>query len=112
MMRTFAFPMIMILLLGCGTSSSREEDPRLSSIDSLISLEYENRRFSGSVVIGSKDIILFQKHMGQASMVWNIPVRADTRFDIASVNKSFIAGLIMIAVQEKKYNLQTGLWTC
>ncbi|TFV97816.1 class A beta-lactamase-related serine hydrolase [Algoriphagus kandeliae] len=80
-----------------------------SEIEKLINEEYEKGNFSGSIVIGNKDGMLFQKHAGIANRVWNIPVASDTRFDIASVNKSFIAALILKAVEEKRLELDSKL---
>lgn len=80
-----------------------------SEIEKLIDDEYKKGNFSGSLVIGNTEGVLFQKHAGIANRVWNVPVESTTRFDIASINKSFIAALILKAVEEKKLGLDTKL---
>lgn len=80
-----------------------------SAIEKFINDEYEKGNFSGSIVIGDREGILFQKHAGLANRVWNMPVESTTRFDIASINKSFIAALILKAVEEDKLSLDSKL---
>ncbi|NVK48217.1 MAG: serine hydrolase, partial [Cyclobacteriaceae bacterium] len=80
-----------------------------SAIEKFINDEHEKGNFSGSIVIGDREGVLFQKHAGLANRVWNIPVESTTRFDIASINKSFIAALILKAVEEYKLSLDSKL---
>ncbi|GAA4845087.1 hypothetical protein [Algivirga pacifica] len=47
-------------------------------------------RFHGSISIGSTKELIYQQSIGLANRSWNIPIQKDTRFDIASLNKSFI----------------------
>ncbi len=79
------------------------------AIDSLLKAENEAGRFSGSVVIGTADTLLYARNTGLASRVWNAPVNDTTRFDIASVNKSFIALLTLQAVEEGRLNIHDRL---
>lgn len=81
----------------------------ISQIDSLILNQSQNNQFSGTIVIGTKDRILYQKAIGQANRSWQIPMTDDTRFDIASLNKSFIAALILIAEEEGKLTVNDKL---
>jgi len=80
-----------------------------TEIDEFLTAAHLEDRFHGSISIGIQDTMLFEKQYGIANRDWNIPITAGTRFDIASVNKSFIAGLILIASEEDKINLDDRL---
>lgn len=90
-----------------GTDNSAKEI--FARVDSLLKKEAEANRFSGTVVIGNKDQILYEKAFGIADRSWGIPMDLGYNFDIASVNKSMISGLVMIAVQEGKLSLNSRL---
>ncbi len=99
------------LTYGCQhTQPSQLAKSRLSlALDSLIDHEHRANRFSGTVVVGASDTILFQKAVGVADRVWNVPLQTDHRFDICSLNKSFIAALIMMATEEGRLSLESRL---
>lgn len=78
-------------------------------LDSLILSEHAADRFHGTVVIGNQDSIIYYKAVGIANRVWNIPMQIDSRFDIASLNKSFVAALVLLAVEEEKLRLEDKL---
>lgn len=104
--------LLTIILLGCKNTQGPfgNENPYIK-IDSLILSENVNNHFDGTVVIGSKDQILYQKAIGKANRTWDIPVSNDTRFDIASINKSFQAAMILIAVEENRISLTEKLFS-
>lgn len=93
----------------CQEKASSESGFPTARIDSLLQAEMNSGRFQGQVVIGDSQDVLYSKELGLADRNWEIPVASDTRFDIASVNKSLIAGLILIARQEGKLELDQTL---
>ena len=90
-----------IIALSCSNKndSARTKDWS-AKVDSLIISENVNNHFDGTILIGSKDEVLYQNALGKANRTWDINMSNDTRFDIASLNKSFQAALILIAVEE------------
>ncbi|WP_158237246.1 serine hydrolase [Aquimarina sp. MAR_2010_214] len=80
-----------------------------SRLDSLFEIEHDKNRFDGTAVIGTKDAIVYKKAIGISNRIWNIPMQIDHRFDICSINKSFIAALILMAVEEGKLSLDDHL---
>lgn len=90
-----------------------QQDESLSKLqlqlDSMITHEHLNNHFDGTIVIGSQDTLFFTKAIGTANRVWDIPLELEHRFDICSINKSFISTLIMIAVEEGKIALDDRL---
>ncbi len=86
-----------------------QSDSILIQLNTLIEKEHQANQFDGTIIVGNAEGILFQKAIGTANRVWNIPMTLDTRFDIASLNKSFIAALTVIAVKEEKLQLADKL---
>jgi len=78
-------------------------------VDSLQSHWTEQSDFSGSLVIGNREGIWYQRSSGIANRSFNIRVRDATRFDICSLNKSFIGALCLLAQEEGKINLKDKL---
>jgi len=90
-----------VIVSGCDSPNYRTDtNDWIAKVDSLLLTKNANSHFDGTIVIGSKDEILYQKALGKANRTWDIDLSNDTRFDIASLNKSFQAALILIAVEE------------
>ncbi len=104
--------LLAAFLISIGLSSctqSIKEPERISTlikIDSLLQAKHDADLFHGSVFIQDPAGNKLTKSYGVAHRGWDIPNDENTVFDIASVNKSMISGLIMIAAQEGK--LQTS----
>ncbi|WP_373395890.1 serine hydrolase domain-containing protein [Algoriphagus halophilus] len=99
--------------IGC---QSKKEDGNMSSmpdraqkIDSLIQAHFQQNQFHGGIVITEKGEILYENYLGMADRTWGISVANDTKFDIASVNKSMIAALVLKGVEEGKLSLEDKL---
>lgn len=103
--------LLLVLLPAACKKSENNEGGRLSRslLAQWVQSEHEAGRFSGAITVGSADSILFSGAAGIADRVWNTPMQLDYRFDIASVNKSFVGALIMLAVEEGKLSLQDRL---
>jgi CubicO group peptidase (beta-lactamase class C family) len=99
------------ILCGCNhpNDSVRSTKNSFLKINTLLKKESEAERFSGTVTIGNKDLILYEGAFGIADRSWEIPMYIGFIFDIASINKSMISGLVMIAVEEGKLNLEDKL---
>lgn len=99
----------LILFVACGFKPGQRPGTGYAKIDSLLKAEYEAEQFSGSVVIGNNDSLFYQKHLGLAHRGWKTPIDSNTRFDIASINKSFVGALVLLAVEEAKISLDDRL---
>lgn len=100
---------LWIMLMSCVEQNTEKRSPLVVMLDSLITLEHNARRFDGTLVIGTKASILYEKAIGTSNRVWDIPIRMDHRFDICSINKSFIATLTLMALEEGKLSLEDHL---
>lgn len=99
-----------LIHVGCGRSddSISNSDP-YSEVDNFLSEQHADGRFDGTVVIGDRDQVFYQNAFGIADRTWKIPMELDHRFDIASVNKSFVGALIMKAVEGGKISTEDRL---
>ena len=99
----------IVLLLACQSKNKKQEPVKipayLSELDSLFTRHFEEGLFQGGIVISKKGEVLYEEYFGEADRAWGIPVDANVKFDIASVNKSMIAALTMKAVEEGRLNL-------
>lgn len=93
-----ALPLLLLFAWAC--QSSPPPPKWESRVDSTIAYHHERGHFDGTLVIGNRDTILYERVVGTANRTWNIPMSLDTRMDIASVNKSFQAALILMAADE------------
>ena len=100
---------LTFILSSCSEPELQDPNPVITKLDRLFEIEHQNNRFDGTVTIGNGDSILFQKSMGLSNRMWKIPTESTHRFDICSVNKSFIAALILIAAQEDRLSLNDQL---
>ncbi|PWJ39945.1 serine hydrolase domain-containing protein [Sediminitomix flava] len=93
--------LMSIILVSCQVHSQEVKNESLEfELNQLIQQEFEEGKFEGTITIGNYDEIIFQRAIGVADRSWEIPMSMNVRFDIASVNKSFIAGLTLKAVEE------------
>ncbi|WP_313915700.1 serine hydrolase domain-containing protein [Tahibacter sp.] len=65
--------------------------------------------FSGSVLIADADSVVFEHSYGQADPANGAPVRADTRFNLASSGKMFTAVAVLQLVQQGKLDLDAPI---
>lgn len=68
-------------------------------IEEMIGKAVELDLFSGCVLVGKGDEILFCKAYGEANRDWHIPNAPDTRFNIASGSKPFTGVAVMLLAQ-------------
>lgn len=91
---------LIILTLVFGAFLITDSSAQVNKFDSLILQEHNANRFDGTIVIGSKDRILYSKAIGTASRVWNISMELNHQFDIASLAKAFIAAMVLMNVEQ------------
>jgi len=70
----------------------------------LIKLNKE-RLFNGSVLVAKNGRIIYQKNVGYADIEHKVEVVTDTRFELASISKTFTAILILQLVESGKIRL-------
>lgn len=84
------------------SGQSADTENWFATIDSILTVHHKSNHFDGTIVIGTKNKILYENAFGTANRGWDIAISDDTRFDIASINKSFLAALILKAIEENR----------
>lgn len=85
------------------------EDPRHDEIDEIVQAEAGFDLFSGTVVVADNGKIVYAKGVGYASREDQVPNTLETKFNISSVQKTFIATTIMQLVQSGEIALTDPL---
>jgi len=100
----------LFLVSSCSGQSNSDTDKgvktKIDKINEIISLYSDYDGFNGAIAVSHKGNTLYKKGFGFANMEWDIPNKTDTKFQIASLTKSFTAMLIMQLVNERKLDLQ------
>jgi len=77
----------------------------LREIDSFLTQQHEGHKFSGGVVIAEKGKIVYSKYLGYADIDKKIPNGPDSRFDIASISKTFTAVAVLQLMEKGRLQL-------
>ncbi|WP_075342267.1 serine hydrolase domain-containing protein [Tenacibaculum agarivorans] len=108
----YIFCLCILIIVGCQFKEKSEvitSKKTIHQLDSLFQKEYREDKFHGGIVITQKGETLYENYFGLADRSWNIVVDENTKFDIASVNKSMIAALTLKAVEKGMLNLEDKL---
>ncbi len=89
-------------LTACGQDSSGD-------IDALLTAYHDVEQFSGVVLVGEGDEIIYQGAFGEADRVSGTANTVDTRFAIGSVTKQMTAALILQLVEEGEVDLDAPI---
>ncbi len=78
--------------------------PNIGHLQTLIGshIETKNPNFSGAILVGVKDKIVFHRQYG-------FEITPDSQFIIASITKQITAALIVIALKDKRVSLDSTL---
>ncbi|SEJ52318.1 CubicO group peptidase, beta-lactamase class C family [Cyclobacterium xiamenense] len=106
-----ALSLVMFLFLSNGCQNKKKEIAPLynQKFDSLFNAHHSQDLFHGGVVITHSGETVYENYFGLANRGWNIPFDKDVKLDIASVNKSIIAALVLKAAEEGRLNLEDNL---
>ena len=74
-------------------------------LDALVRQRAMAGQFSGVVLAVRGDSVLYRSSFGFANRAKGIPVRADTRFDVASITKQFTAVAVLRLAQDGRLGL-------
>ena len=78
---------------------------RFTPIDNELVKLNKERLFNGSVLVAKNGKIIYQKNFGFADIEHKVPIVTDTRFELASISKTFTAILILQLVESGKIKL-------
>jgi CubicO group peptidase (beta-lactamase class C family) len=104
---------LLIINSSCGQNENKQviETGKADKINELVSLYADYEGFNGSVLVAHEGKVIYKKGFGLANMEWDIPNNINTKFQIASITKSFTSMLIIQLVAKNKLDLQEPIST-
>ncbi|PQQ42226.1 hypothetical protein C6H65_04435 [Photorhabdus luminescens] len=78
----------------------------INKIDELVNIENEKKGGALAVAIIHDDKIIYQRHIGQASIEHAVAIQPNTKFYLASTSKQFTAFCIALLEKEGKLNVK------
>lgn len=78
---------------------------QIAAIDSIVERKCRSGNFSGVVLIGQKDSVLYERACGYANIKEKLPITDTTAFQLASVSKQFTAVAILQLYERGKLRL-------
>lgn len=95
----WVFPLLCVLAFNPLNAQSK------GSIDSLVSNYAHKNRFNGTVLVQKGTEIAYHKGFGIADRRFNVPIKKETIYKVASITKAFTAVLILQLRDCHKINL-------
>jgi CubicO group peptidase (beta-lactamase class C family) len=80
-----------------------------AKIDAIVEAEARLDLFSGTVLVAKDGRVVYARASGEANKEYDIPNVLESKFNISSVQKTFIATMIMQLFQEGKIDLEDPL---
>ncbi|HUU46212.1 MAG TPA: serine hydrolase [Acidobacteriota bacterium] len=100
--------MLIPVLVCTGTDAWAQVSTR-HKIAEIVEAEARYDLFSGTVLVAKDGVIIYAGACGEENKEYHVPNVLETRFNISSVQKTFIATLIMQLYQEGKIDLDDPL---
>lgn len=108
--RSFIAIMISVLILAGGLTENVSASNELhDKISAIVKAETQYDLFSGTVLAAQDGQVIYSGAFGDANKETGDPITRETRFNISSVQKTFIATLIMQLYQEGLIDLDDPL---
>jgi CubicO group peptidase (beta-lactamase class C family) len=80
-------------------------------IAEIVEAESQYDLFSGTVLVAKDGKVIYAKGFGKANKEYGIPNMLETKFNISSIQKTFVAALIMKLCQEGVISLDDAITT-
>ncbi len=103
------FLLVAMLFLFLSAASAWGQKSIIEKTDEIVQAEAKYDLFSGVVLVAEEGRILYTKGIGEANKEYHIANILETRFNIGSIEKCFIATLIMQLYQEGRLILTDPL---
>lgn len=106
--KRFPFCVLLVSLVACA-SAQNLPDSTIKKIDNLFKYWDTNTSPGFAIGVVRNDSLIFSKGYGMANLEYNIPIKAETIFHMASVSKQFTAFSIVLLARQGKLNLDDDI---
>ena len=100
---------LSLITTACQTVDRHGKNSLPVHLDSLIMSWHDRGKFDGVILVGTGDSVVYEKAIGTADRSWNQPMALQTKFDIASLSKSFVAVAVLQLAEAGQLNLHTPI---
>jgi CubicO group peptidase (beta-lactamase class C family) len=97
-------PTLLILTL-CFSLFCSGQSSKFKQIDSTLQQLNKQKEFNGSLLVAKGGKVIYNRNIGFADIEHSVPINATTKFEMASVAKTFTALLVLQLVEEGKIRL-------
>lgn len=104
-MRRFSGAVVLLLCLASSLSATEEASPAAGleeRIDAYVEPFLADEHLSGQLLVARDGEVLYERSFGMANFELGVPVRADTRFNVASISKPMTGVLALQLVESGK----------
>lgn len=102
--------MVTVLLFATGSQATLTQ-AQAQSLEATIRDYAKEHNFNGTILIRHKDKKIYQQSFGLADRAFDILIKDDTKFRIASITKVFTAVLILQLYEQGKLDLHATIKT-
>jgi CubicO group peptidase (beta-lactamase class C family) len=96
----------MVLVNVCAAQTNASDKEIVAKIDEYMKATTKSGLFMGSILVARDGKVLVSRGYGMADIEWNVPNTAQSKFDIASVSKTFVATLVLMLQERGKLSAQ------
>ncbi|MFC2135110.1 serine hydrolase domain-containing protein [Bacteroidota bacterium] len=100
--KKIAFVLVLLVFFSVITSA---QDNISKKIADYVEPYVESKNFGGGILVVKDGKTIFEKYYGMANYELGVPVTAETKFNIASVSKSFTAASILLLQERGKLDV-------
>jgi CubicO group peptidase (beta-lactamase class C family) len=100
---------LLLVYVISGASAQSLPDSTIKKIDNLFKYWDSNNSPGYAVGIVKNDSLIFAKGYGMANLEYNVPIKPETIFHMASVSKQFTAFSIVLLARQGKLNLDDDI---
>lgn len=104
---TFILAAIIVATICISCSTTQQPKTLTERLDNYFAENAD--KFSGAIEIQQNGKTVYQKALGLADVENKIPVKADSKFRIGSITKTFVSVLVLKAAGEQKLSLEDRL---
>ncbi|MCG8328983.1 MAG: beta-lactamase family protein [Chitinophagales bacterium] len=99
----------MLFTLSCIAQKTSLELKNIEKVEQIVNATDSLFGFSGNILIGQGDRIIFQSANGYANFENNIPNNLNTKFRLASLSKQFTASALLLLEQNGKVDFDKAV---
>jgi len=100
--------MVALIAATAGSFAAGANAAHGTNLDSFVAAFAERGPINGAVLVAQGDKILLARAFGYANMSFRVPNAVDTRYEVASITKTFTALIVLRLAEEGRIDLSAN----